>query len=276
MDTILPHGGDASQGGYLRNVRGPETVRLIRQQDDLRVLLRYLAQLHARVALVAPLEDVGAAADGDEVVRVGARADGHPGVPPDGTEGAHRWPPFVGGADLRQRLPRPFDDPPGLRASARHRGQLLQQVNRPGHGRGQCHVDLEPLTDQRLDVLLAVLLGAGDDEVGLKGYYPGHVQRLGAADPRLLGDRIAGLDAEVGDAHDRVAHAEREQRLRQAGHQRDDAPRRRWQPDLPLQRVNVSRAGDHYSTLAQGDFGALLAAPAEELYLHTVARPVLR
>src|SRR3970282_147273 len=97
---ILPHGGDASQGGYLRNVRRSEPVRLIRQQNDLRVLLRHLPQLHPRIALVAPLEDVGAAADRDEVVRVGARADSHPGVAPDGTEGAHRWPPLALLADL--------------------------------------------------------------------------------------------------------------------------------------------------------------------------------
>src|SRR3990170_7733769 len=204
MDTILPHGGDASQGGYLRNVPGAEPVRLIRQQHDLRVLLRHLPQFHPRVAFVAPLEDVGATADRDEVVHVGARANSHPGVAPDGTEGAHRWPALVGGADLRQRLSRPFDDPPGLRAGARHRRQLRQQFKRSGHGRGKGHVDLEPLADQRLDVLLAVLLSAGDDEVGLKGYYPGDVQRLGSADPRLLGDGVAGLDAKVGDAHEGV------------------------------------------------------------------------
>src|SRR5437867_3700956 len=62
----------------------------------------------------------------------------------------------------------------------------------------------------------------GQGESGCKLSYRGCVELLGPSDVGLRGDPVARLDAEASYTDDRVTQAECEERLGDAGHQRND------------------------------------------------------
>ena len=102
-------------------------------------------------------------------------------------------------------------------------GELPEHPDRPIDRLGRAEEDGDARLGQRLHVLPAVFLLYGDYEVGLQFEDAPNVDLLGPADLRDFSDHPRGLRAVAGAAHDPLAHAEGEERLRQARDQADDA-----------------------------------------------------
>src|SRR4051794_18261026 len=225
---------DHARTAQRERVVGREGVRLVGEEDDVGPQREDLLDGHRRIAL-ALAQHVAAADALDQRGDVRVAAAPHP----------RRLPDRHGEGEGRRREARLVE------RAQQHAGVAMVDRAEGGDQRGHV-VDALRLRHQNrregLDLLgvpAQVLLEVHVNEVRPQRPDLRHARVLRPAGARQR--QLRREDAEVGDADDRVARAEVEERLGQGWDQRDDAARRRVEAVLAAERV-AHLHGARYST----------------------------
>jgi hypothetical protein len=195
-----------------------EAHRLVREDDEVGVHGRGIVLPQLRVPVGLAGEDVPHAEPGQQVTGERVAAEHHPGTAPDRHDRG-------GGRHLRRIGPDLVDpaQPRGLR-TVEDDAQPVERGQRLGDGGRRRDPDRDARGPQRGDVLVPVLLGVGDHEVGRQGTDAVEIRPLRAAD---TGDvEIGRVRAPVGGA-DEQPEVRRGDRLGQRRDEADDPPGRR-------------------------------------------------
>src|SRR5271156_3522700 len=161
-----------------------EGIRLVGKYDDVGAAFDGFLERGRGIALAGGGVDVVVTEHPEHVVRVGVAVEGHPRLLPYRAEDAQsQLAPYaergLDAADAERDL---LGQPGGGSLATQHAAQAQDRFNRAGNSARIGREDGDAGGAQLLDVFATVLLGIGDDQLGLKLYDGVDVRVLGAAD----------------------------------------------------------------------------------------------